>query len=84
MLKGLVEPPHAAKTAGERNFDHGKISLMDELSGQQYATGLRDRNRSGSQVATKKTAELALTNLKPSSQGGYIALIIERTALNHP
>jgi len=50
---------------------------MDELFGQQYATGLRDRNRSGSQVATKKTAELALTNLKPSSQGCYIAL-------NHP
>ena len=68
MSKRFVESPHAAKAARECDLDHGKISLMDELLGEQHTTRLRHGDRGCSNVSAKKAAELPLANLKSLGQ----------------
>ena len=68
LLKRLVEPPHAAKAAGQRDLDHGEIGLMDQLLGKQHAAGLRDRDGRGSDVLAKEPAKLPLADLEPIGQ----------------
>ncbi len=64
-LKGFVETPYATKAAGERDVDHGKIRLMNQLLGQQYAAGLRHGDRGGPKMPLEETPELPLPNFKP-------------------
>ncbi|MDB5333239.1 MAG: hypothetical protein JWP03_4390, partial [Phycisphaerales bacterium] len=82
LLKGLVESPHAAEAAGERDFDHRQIRLVDQLLRQQHAASLRDAHGRCPNVPAKEPPKLALADFQPIGERRDIP-IIKRPRLNH-
>jgi hypothetical protein len=81
LLECLIEPPDAAKAAGQCDLDHGKVRLMDQLLGKQHATRLCDSYRGRSDVLAKEPAKMPLTDFKSIGQRFDIR-IVEGSALN--
>ena len=75
LLKGLIEPPHAAEAGRQRYLRHRKAGLVDQLLGEQYPARLGDGDGRGAQVPAEQPPQLAFADAEAPGQGVHVALV---------
>ena len=83
MLKDLVKSPDAAEARCQGNLGHRQSRVVDQLLGQKYPPGLRDRDRRSAKMLAEQASKLAPANAQPRRQGLDVRLV-ERARFDQP
>ena len=81
LLEGLVEPADAAEARGERDLGHRQPGVVDQLLGEQHATGLGHGDRRGAEMLLEQAAELASADAQALGQRVDAGLVAVERAL---
>jgi hypothetical protein len=81
--KRLIEPPHAAESRCERDFNHGHPSFMNELLREKDAAGLCHCNGRRPQMLYEQSPELASAYAKTRGQGFNPVTIAVKRAIGN-
>ena len=71
----LVETPDAAETRRHRDVHHREPGFVNELLGEQYAAGLRHRDRRCAQVLVEQTSELPLAEAQARGERVHAGVV---------
>jgi hypothetical protein len=83
LLKGLVESPNAAEARRQGYLRHRQSRVVNQLFGEKYPPGLRDRDRGRSKMLPEQTSKLALADTQSRRQGLDVR-VIESARFNQP
>jgi hypothetical protein len=80
LFKELIEPAQTVEACRDRNFRHGHLSFVDEVLGEEYATGLRYGDWRGSEMLEEEPSQLPLADSQAFGEclNGFI-FAVERT-----